>query len=168
MNLRVKPSKALLSLTLIVIGVGATLGTQSLRNDQPNCKSIVRSGRVPSADESRVQLMLRYTFAISAYRWLDPSTQASILEQARITEANHANEAAGLSVNDGDLTIVNFSKLTPKFQQALLESFGQGLRLGKSEATKADRTLVYDYAQEASIIAASNGKCFPEFSFERR
>ena len=168
MNPKSKFSKVVAALAFVLVGVTATLGVQSLKSNEPSCQSIVRIGRVPSANESRIQLILRYTFAIATYRWLDPATQKSILEQARLTEARYANETAGLTVQDRDLTIVNFAKLTAEFQRALLESMGQGLRLGKSAAAKADRALVYDYAQEASIIAVSNAKCFPEFCFERR
>jgi hypothetical protein len=163
-----KLSKALVALALIAFGAGAAIGFQSISKTQPNCEEIVRDGRVPDANESRIQLSLRYTFAIATFRWLDPASQTSMLEQARIAEAKYPDESAGLDVQKGDLLIGNFAKLTPEFQWALLESMGQGLRVGKSAETKADRSLVYDFAQEASILAKSNAKCFPLFRFERR
>jgi hypothetical protein len=157
-----KTSKIVMALALPIIGAAAVLGFQSLNKSQPNCEYL-RSDHVFSEDETRVQRTLRYTFAIATYRWLDSSTQKSILEQARQTESKYPQQNAELSVQDGDLKILNFSKLSSEFQRELLASIGQGVVLAKS-----DRSLVANFARESSTIAASSGKCLPKFRFEDR
>jgi hypothetical protein len=162
MTPKTKIAKFAISLTLFLFGAASVLGFQNLNKREPKCEYL-RGDHVFSDDETRVQRALRSTFAISTFRWLNPSTQKSILDEARATEARYPVEKAELTVQNGDLKIFNFSKLTPKFQQELLASVGQGVVLAKS-----DRSLVANFARESSTIAASNAKCFPEFSFERR
>jgi hypothetical protein len=121
-----------------------------------------------SADDSEVQRMFRYTFTLATYKSLDQSTQKSILERARIVEAQYSNENSGLSVSDGQLAVANFAKLSPAFRSALLESFDAGLHRSKSTRAMSDLMFVHGFARDLSIIAQSKAKCLPPFDFERR
>jgi hypothetical protein len=161
-----KKSKSVGAVALFFFGVASTLGFQALGSKEPNCEEL-RGDRVLSHDETVIQRRLRSTFIIATFQWLNPTTQKSILEQARQTEARYPKEKAGLSVQSGELEIKNFLKLSPKFQSDLLTSVEQGVVIGTSEEAKSDDLTVYSYTQEATTMISSNGKCFPDFRFAR-
>jgi hypothetical protein len=160
-------SNMILGTTLMLFGAGSALGFQALTKKESTCEQILDTGRVLSGDDSEVQRMFRYTFTLATYKSLDQSTQKSILERARIVEAQYSNENAGLSVSGGQLAVANFAKLSPAFRSALLESFDAGLHRSKSTRAMSDLMFVHGFARDASIIAQSKAKCLPPFDFER-
>lgn len=135
---------------LMLYGAGSALGFQALTKNEPTCEQILDTGRVLSGDDSQVQRMFRYTFTLATYKLLDQSTQESILEQARIVDAQYSSENAGLSVSDGQLAVANFAKLSPAFRSALLESFDAGLHLSKSTRAMSDLMFVHGFARDSS------------------
>jgi hypothetical protein len=163
-----KSQSILFAVMLMLFGAGSALGFQALTKKEATCEQILNTSRVLSGDDSEVQRMFRYTFTLATYGSLDPSTQKSILERARIVEAQYSNENAGLSVSDGQLAVANFAKLSPAFRSALLESFDAGLHRSKSTRAMSDLMFVHGFARDASIIAQSKAKCLPPFDFERR
>jgi hypothetical protein len=163
-----KSQSILFAVMLMLFGAGSALGFQALTKKESTCEQILDTGRVLSGDDSEVQRMFRYTFTLATYGSLDQSTQKSILERARIVEAQYSNENSGLSVSDGQLAVANFAKLSPAFRSALLESFDAGLHRSKSTRAMSDLMFVHGFARDLSIIAQSKAKCLPPFDFERR
>ena len=161
-----KSQSIFFALILMLFGAGSALGFQALTKNETTCEQILDTGRVLSGDDSQVQRMFRYTFTLATYKFLDQPTQESILERARVVEDRYSSESAGISVQDGQLAVADFAKLTPTFRNALLESFDAGLHRSKSTRAMSDLVFVHGFARDASIIAQSKAKCLPPFPSE--